>query len=163
MESTLKIYQDSRKEFRWQIRGKGNNKIVVASSEGFKTHEGATDNIALSATYLAEAVAFLADEAAEDEQTEAEARELAKARLADMLAKADVVKTANASRRADKISDEADATAVEAAKESADANVAQTGANEAAATATVASDAAIAHAVVTGDALAAIVLEQSNA
>jgi len=162
MLSILKIYQDTKKEYRWQLRSKANNKIVVSSSEGFRSQDGAIENLNLSAIFLAEAVTFLADQAEENEQTEAERLALAKARLEDTMAKAEVVKARNAAQRANRESGVADAAAVKATKASVDANIAQADASQVATEADAASTAAISNADVTSKALAALILEQGN-
>lgn len=47
---TLEVYEPENayyKEWRWRVKA-GNNKIVVASSEGFKTKQGAIRNFVRS-------------------------------------------------------------------------------------------------------------------
>lgn len=39
MATTIKIYKDAGKEFRWTWKS-GNNEKIANSGEGYKTHEG---------------------------------------------------------------------------------------------------------------------------
>jgi len=56
LELPLKFYRDTRKKWRWRIKSPGNNKIIAASSEGYRRKLDCAANLRQQAALLATAV-----------------------------------------------------------------------------------------------------------
>lgn len=51
-EFTFKIYQDEKKEWRWQIKSSKNHETVGAATEGFDSKRNALNNFKLLADLM---------------------------------------------------------------------------------------------------------------